>query len=530
MTRWAVLVLGATLAVSSPAAAVDKAKLRRAAPLPKVTAKAGVGFNAARGLTFGGEKPDPAIQLAALQKELRGDDSDAERYDKIGDLHAELKQSDRADQARGKAADLYRRRLAARPDDADALTKLGSLLPALEQGAEGEALLRRAVEAAPRAWKPLVALGERLESRAMGALWGAKSGRSGADGDLGNLMGALLAKRPSADEEACITKDLDDARDCFDRAVAAAPREAAAYLRRAQFHSMSGLMRAGLRIARGDLSTNPLKAMASPECIADLKTAAELDPDDYRGLAGAACLTVLAALMEANPAAPPRSALDLVPEADRRFVERALPVLEKFAGGKDVVAATACSEALGQIQFFLGDYGRASGHYRRVVTLNPAYEDGWDMYLALLVTAERNDDLLAASRERLKHKDTAANRYLLAKAHDKLGQDAKAEEQVRIALEREPENATYLLALAALLLRRADDAAALAHARAQLDRAEALLQQKDVNGDRPTCAVNRAICQALAGEVAPARQLLDLALLHDRNNDNARAALEALED
>jgi tetratricopeptide (TPR) repeat protein len=109
----------------------------------------------------------------------------------------------------------------------------------------------------------------------------------------------------------------------------------------------------------------------------------------------------------------------------------------------------------------------------------------------------------------------------------------RAEEQVQAALKLAPGDFTADLALAVLLLKRNDEAA--------LSQAGELLTQMGDGllfiagmGESPSrqqwmdYTLIRGIYRALTGELAEARQDIDLVLRLDPNNEAAKEALEAL--
>jgi predicted Zn-dependent protease len=145
-----------------------------------------------------------------------------------------------------------------------------------------------------------------------------------------------------------------------------------------------------------------------------------------------------------------------------------------------------------------------------------------------LAKSKRVDELIAVSSERVKLRDTAASRYNLAKAYALAGKFKETEDEVRTALAKEPGAQNLQVALAALLLRRAETPEVLAEAGKQLDQARAALGNNPPADLRWTYEVNRGIFLALSGD-AQARVVLQGVLQQSPEHEAAKAALKALD-
>jgi tetratricopeptide (TPR) repeat protein len=337
---------------------------------------------------------------------------------------------------------------------------------------------------------------------------------------------------------------LDEAGRAYDEAVAVAPRRPEPYLRRGTFRGLGQrLIARTIRASRGGRASlvealrgqgeNLVLAMVSPGAVSDFLRAARLSPASFRLVATAAFLEIFSFACHSGraPDFTGPELWDSLPEKTRRSVREAMRRLEKLARSRDVDTAAGASHALGELQFYLlNDYPRALVNLRRAVTLDPARLSAWDKLAILTLEARRYQELVALCTERLKHQDSALNHLLLAKAYEMAGQLDEAEEQVEAALKLAPDDFIANFSLAVLLLKRADDAAALREAERRIARAGTALRKQHNPDQDVQFLLVAAIQEALAGDVEGARRLLESVLAYDPSNEDAKAALGALEE
>jgi tetratricopeptide (TPR) repeat protein len=184
------------------------------------------------------------------------------------------------------------------------------------------------------------------------------------------------------------------------------------------------------------------------------------------------------------------------------------------------------------INFMLnGTGGDATKHFRRAVTLDSNREHAWEMLVAISLAAERFDELLAVCVERVKVADTIRNRYILAKAHERLKQLDKVAEQLDIILKREPDNFAATAGMATVSLRRGDDAKAddwLARADKLATDLSADRQDSVPAEQRADLRALHAIRALLAGDRDAAELHLGHAFKLDSDNKNARAVMRTM--
>ena len=119
----------------------------------------------------------------------------------------------------------------------------------------------------------------------------------------------------------------------------------------------------------------------------------------------------------------------------------------------------------------------------------------------------------------------------MAKVYEKLSRPTQAEEQMRIALKMEPNNAWANLAVACLLLKSDKREPALGEAEGLLQKAKSLLEKADTPANRSLrvhLMLSTAAFFGLSGHADDARNMVSEVLNHDKDNDYAKELLAAL--
>ncbi len=280
--RIVVLMLVAAMASRVAAQQVDKEKLRKAAKMPTMSFEVALYFSPTRGFVLSEDKAELTAEVAAIQKAMKGDASDAERYHRLGELYKELKDHDRKEKARDKAVDLYRQLVKSQPNDGRVLAQFGAALSDVGKDEESETVLRQAVKLAPQEWRCWTALGEFLQNKSLSVLWAA-SGKGKDITSFEQLLAEIEKNKPSPESIAQMKKSLDEARDCYDKAVAAAPQEPQPYVARGGFRMIQSFLEGMVSPEREGVKR--WGEMLSPESLSDLKQAVKLSPNDFRALA-----------------------------------------------------------------------------------------------------------------------------------------------------------------------------------------------------------------------------------------------------
>jgi tetratricopeptide (TPR) repeat protein len=516
----------ATLAPAAAAQTSQRDRLREAVQLPRITVyMVSWAFYQTKGGLCLRATDNARAEIAALRHSLVGDGSDADRYDRLAELYDEVKDEVHARQAREWVVVLLRHRLEVHPDDALAMSDLGQTLMDLERFEEGEALVRRAVQARPREAQCWMALGDALVPLAMRELLD-KGEKLPVYDDFERLAGWLLEKRLSPQQIIHCVARVDEAKACMDRAVALAPDQAESYLRRARAVDDGWvLLRATLRYRQGAEPADIRRESTTGTFLRDVSKAAQLSPRQYIVQVWAVMQAFRYAEAHGSPPIPGWRGH----AAARQVIEEAVGRLERLAQTEDrELASTSCESLAWLYVFVFEDPEHAEKYLRRAIALKPTHEQMWDLLVGALGGSGRNQEALAAGLEQLKHKDSARNRLLVAKAYESLNLLSKAQEQVQAALQIEPKDFLATVGKAALLLKQADNAGALAEAGVVLGRAEKLLAKDAPRDERLDYIAILGVYMGLTGDRAEARRLLRQVLEQDGNHRMAAAAIRAL--
>ncbi len=117
------------------------------------------------------------------------------------------------------------------------------------------------------------------------------------------LTQEILDFRPSVDALKHAEASLDEASRCFDRAMALAPKEPDVFFQRAGYMSESNWQSCFFRHYRDNEELDASQgfvSFCSPETIANLEKAAELDPKNYDYISLAAYFTWMGAFIQAK--------------------------------------------------------------------------------------------------------------------------------------------------------------------------------------------------------------------------------------
>ena len=554
---------------------MDKPRLRQLAKLPTFEVISGFGFSETNGLIFNGEKPDrPVVEISRIRKELKGDAGDAERYLRLGALYEKVERKKESEDAYAKAIALCRQQVKEHPDDMHRLAQLGDALFQNGDSKEAEALLRRAVKAAPNEWRVWVALGKCVDNRALQTILGDEH-FSFHFVDEKIMNPGLFTKKPKADQIAEMRRLRQEARRCYDRAVELAPQETKPYICRIGLLFCHGAIDAGLRAVQGE-PVNMMAAVLTPACAADTRRIARLSPNNPKAVGVAVLVELWVCILHDKIDAGDNIGRVAEPETTKdNFVRWGMERLEQLTKSADKSTAAAASEILAHALMtkivadtltlihrqddgkrsdalsksperslpnikeglcqvmsglaILASLGQIEQHLRRAVQLDPTRELAWDLLTRMLTDTGRVAEAIAVADRRIKIEDNAHNRFLLANGYVERRQFDKAVEHLRAGLSKDENDLNCRLGLIAVLLRR-DDVEALKQAGEQLDAVASRIEQEKSRARTRHYLLLRGLHAALSGRVDRAKELFQRVLRQDMDNTTTAKTPDARSD
>lgn len=504
---------------------VGKDKLRRLVKLPSVYFQPDWTFDPERGFTIGSREENTADKIDALLKEIKGDVSDAERYAQLGRLYSESNDLLNTQSSWTKATELYRKRVELQPDDGRLLLEFGKALNNAGRQNEAESILRRATQIAPKDWKTWVTLGRFLDAQARSQMSAANIRKKTA----------LDAFKPSFARVHQSQTLLEEARSCFEKAVAVAPEDGEVYFRRAMHHSLESYLLAQIDRAAGVQAENPdlMAKCFTSETLVDLQKARDLSPNDHKRILSTVLFEIYTVK---NGKLNWKEGIlwDSLPDKSQDSIRDAVTRLENLSQAADASLAAGAAEALGILQgSILREYRCSIPNLRRATALDPNRGQAWESLSAVLAKSQNFTDLLSTCEERLKHDDSGHARLLMSKACEKVKLWEDAEEHALAAVKENPNDFAANLSVAALRLRRMQDATASGEVNGWLGRAENLLNSLPDNQKTGQqlidLAVTRSIYFALNDDVQSARKWVNVIQERDKDNDLAQEILSAMQ-
>src|SRR5271169_3607559 len=136
--RKVLAVLGVMVAISLQATTPElgKDQLRKLLKLPTLNFQPSWYFEAESGFTLGSSEHEATNKFSELVKSLKNDNSDAEIYLQLAELHQSFHHAANARAAFSRAADLFRERVDSQPSDARLLADFGCALEGAEKRSE----------------------------------------------------------------------------------------------------------------------------------------------------------------------------------------------------------------------------------------------------------------------------------------------------------------------------------------------------------------------------------------------------------
>lgn len=329
-----------------------------------------------------------------------------------------------------------------------------------------------------------------------------------------------------------------EAAQCFDRAVALAPKEPDVYLGRGSIQLAFGVSEFLERYYRDRQSPDPAEIFQIYHPIAsvrDFDEAARLCPADYRVVGLAAWYQGAIKMSELAKQHPNESpTINMLSEEAQASLHEAISRLEILSQSGNKENASGALEHLGFIKIMLmHDLSGAETDLRRAVALEPSREKAWELLLGTAVeSGAPPEESVSICQSLVKCENSAGNHLLLAKALTKENKLTEAAAEIKHAADLDPNNVPTVLFEAALSMKDGD-ADDLPFAGRFLLRAKDLIENMPPDQDRETrkreLDLDGAIFNGLTDKPGEAKKWVDLVLERfpdDQTAKDIRAAIQ----
>ncbi len=453
----------AVAAVPAAAQTFDKAAFRQAIGMPTVSISFNIHFKANE-RDGQGRRFEPKDKLNELQKKLTGGPEDAEIYFDMRGVYLECLQDEKSaramlDKAQAVLAPI---RETTNPNHAGLLTVYGSLLEMTTDNPwqSCEALARRAVTLAPNNWRGWAYLGHVRHQQIPLTLCGGDGKILASDHRTQEVIGMLVLKRCQGEHVIAAEKLLNEALQYHDKARELAPNEPKRQIMRYGFRLAETVLRNAFAAARDQKPPFPMQQL-DRVMLDELQATARLHPDHVLWQSQLVHQLTIAG-WQANVEKGKISKIfrPARPE-DMTAIREGLARLEKLVTENNGDAAIYCNSLLTALYYSLGEPTEVEKHARKMIAIDGKNQLAREQLLQSMVLQERNVDYLKEAQELAQVLPCARNCFLLAKALAANQRFDLAEQACVTGLKADKTDIYCQLGLAALTLRKGDDAASL---------------------------------------------------------------------
>jgi tetratricopeptide (TPR) repeat protein len=488
---------------------VDKTRLRKLAYLPQLS----MSFNMQCELGTTLDPQATAKRIVALENELQGDATDAERCAELAGLYEEDNRPEKVcDEAFAKARQLFQERIKIEPANGWLHAQLVPTLWPDAAAMEAEAL--EAIRCSPRDFRCWGMLGEVRFRLVIEPLFGTGKRPLLPKGlSWHQLFERIAANKLSQQQLKQAEKGLQESLRCFDKAVSIAPDEIEAYQSRLAFQYFAFYF----RWMFSELQHQPLpdcrRGFQDTDIFNDMRQILRLRHDDPEILRQQASLCWTAAMfIQVGKKTPSGSASgpdeelevsDILCKETKIFIAEAVEPLEKLAKCEQSGQAAFACRRLALCFICLGELAKAEVQAAWAIELDPTCEESWDLLLYSKRAQDKQDHgrrSYAAFKQKVQPFPTPRSHLFLAKECVDLQQVDEAESELRAALKDHPEDVPCRIGLAATLLLKDDQSETVAEARQCLNQLAKSISESEDKEQAVQILFLHAICAALEGQ------------------------------
>ncbi len=514
------------LAVSSPFAGaqdLDKAKLRHSIEMPALSTSFGVNFRSSE-RDGKGNKYDPAQKLAELQKKLTGGPDDSEIYFEMRGVYIECLNDEKKAREMAVKAEAVLRPLVQTTDPklGHWLTSYASTLEILTDNPWGdcEKWGRRAVAIAPQDWRCWAYLAHIRNQQVPITLCGGDDKVLPKERRSQTVIGMLYQGRFRPENVDQGEKVLNEALQYHDKAKELAPDDPKRQVRRYGFRLAEIVLRDAISVCRGQKPAYP-KMQFERVVLDELQSAAQLNADHLLWQSQLVHHLVMLGWYDSRDGSgKPAKNFRPARAEDEQAIRAALARIEKLADAASGESAVFCYSILAALNSSMQENTAVEKYARKMLQLEQKNQLAAEHLQQALLLQGRHAEQLVAAQALAKDTPTPRNQFILAKALVLNQRHELAEHACLQGLKQEAADAHCLLGIAALMLRKGDDATSLQVARQLLDKATLACRPEHGPSVLAELEYLTAIHQALTGDTGLAR--LKLQRLQAENPDNGR--------
>ncbi len=390
-------------------------------------------------------------RILELRKQLRELPGDSGVLIQLGRL-LESSETNEANRCFQQAFTIAEQRIALRPHDGLAQIDLGDACDELEKKQLAEKAYRAATQISSNEWRSWAALGQFLDRETRIALYPASLA-------AGQTTSRVEVPFPAPEKVELAANARVEAAQCFDRAVSLAPDEVDAHLLRAWHKCAEAQFNLWLQFYQNQVKQTKAALTAaqfSKSAVPDLQKAAALRPRVCQLVGLAAWFEWASTAMTPFARGADRpTRFDEFPESARRTILTAITDLSELGRSSDDKHAAAALEYLGALRILTQENKESAVvELRRAVALDPDRDRAWDMLMGSMVDSVSPADFAEECENRLKHKKSARNHVIFAKALFRREAFEQAAGEAKAAIKLETNNVPAHLMLCAALLRQ----------------------------------------------------------------------------
>ncbi len=503
---------------------LDKAKFRQAIELPAISTHLGVQFRANE-RDGKGNKFEPAQKLADLQKKLTGGPEDAEIFLEQRAVYLECAKDEK------KASEMVQRAEATlRPHlqtsdakNAILLTTYGTALEALSDQPwnECEKLARRALALAPRDWRAWAYLAHVRHQQIPAILCGGDDKSLPKERRTQEILGRLYLRRLREADVNEAEKTLNEVLQYHDKARELAPNEPKRQVARYGFRLTEVVLRNAIAGYREQKPPYPMQQIERI-VLDELELTARLHPDHLLWQSQLVHQLAILGWQQKTSDKDPTPIKKFRPARpeDAKAIQEALARIEKLAEVGTGETGVYCHLLMAALYSSMQDNASVEKHARKVLALEPKNQMAAEQLQQALFLQARHADQLQAAQALVQVSPLARNCYMLTKALAFNNRYDLAEQACQGGLKQDASDVHCLLGMAALMMRKGDDAATLQAVRDHLDKARRACRPETGPLALTELEYLTAVYHALSGDAGIAR--LKLQHMRAENPDSQR--------